>query len=269
MPLFEKGRRPLKPTEICIALATEGRKIMQAGASASEVIAGYTGGKAGLIRVGGTPVFMDGVVSHLIAKFQLDNPAIRVDQNYGFANDLARQLESSTLDIGIVPMEPEAVAAAFTFEEILPGRNIIACGITHPLAQKSEVRLTDVATYPWIAPPANSPLYQDLQLVLKSIGVTDFKVSFSGGSLSSIVNLLARTDSLTVLPLSVVFMLRKQKLVSALSVRVRHPKRNLGILTATTSAERPAIRRFKQFLRAEFTGLSEEIARYEQSTGLS
>ena len=266
MPLFEKGRRPLKPTEVCLALAQEGRKIRQASGIASELVASFTGGKAGVIRVGGTPVFMDGVISHMIAKFQLAYPAVRIDQTYGYASELERQLESGTLDVGITPMEPDAVRDVFEFEQILPGRNVIVCGVTHPLAQRSSLRLSEIANFPWIAPPADSPLYQDLRTVLSSIGVTDFKVSFSGGSLASIVNILTQSDSLTVLPLSVVFMLRKQRTVSALSVRISHPKRNLGMLVNTEVPERPSVRRFKRFIREEFAGLSATIARHEQNS---
>lgn len=266
MPLFEKGKRPLKPTEICVALAVEGQKIAQAGSNASELVASFSGGKAGIIRVGGTPVFMDGVISHMIAKFQLANPALRIHQSYDYVSELERQLETGSLDLGITPMQPDAVKEGFQFEEILPGRNVIVCGVTHPLAQRTGLKLSEIANYSWIAPPANSPLYQDLQTVLNSIGVTDFKVSFSGGSLSSIVNILSQGDSLTVLPLSVVFMLRKQKALAPLSIRISHPKRNLGMLTHVGSPEQPSVARFKRFIRSEFQGLAATIAHHEKNS---
>lgn len=266
MPLFEKGRRPLRPTEICVALAAEGQKILQANNTASALVASYSGGKAGVIRVGGTPIFMDGVVSHMIAKFQLANPAVRIDQSYSYVQELERQLEAGTLDLGITPMEPEAVGEDYHFEQILPGRNVIVCGVTHPLAQRTSLKLSEIADFPWIAPPVTSPLYQDLRTVLNSIGVTDFKVSFTGGSLASIVNILSQSDSLTVLPLSVLFMLRKQSAVSALSVRIGHPTRQLGLLTHTEAAERPSVQRFKRFIKNEFDSLSSTIAHHEQNS---
>lgn len=264
-PLFEKGKRPLKPTEICLALASEGRKIRQAGGIASEIVNSFSDGKAGIIRVGGTPVFMDGVISHMIAKFQLEFPGIRIDQSHGYSDDLKRHLDGATLDVAITPMEPDAVGEKYAFEQILPGRNVIACGVTHPLTQKSSLKLSEIANYPWIAPPATSPLYQDLITVLNSIGVSDFKVSFSGGSLAATVNILSQSDSLTVLPLSVVYLLRRQQAVSALSIRIGHPKRNLGMLTRNTTSERPTVSRFKRFIRSEFQGLSAYIARHEQN----
>ena len=266
MPLFERGRRPLRPTEICLALAAEGQKIQRAGTVASDLINSFAGGRAGVIRAGGTPIFMDGVLSHMFAKFQLANPAIRIDQSYGYVQELERQLASGTLDIGITPLEAVAVSDGFEFEPVLQGRNVIACGPTHPLADRKSLKVSEIADFPWIAPPSTSPLYQDLRSVLNSIGVTEFKISFSGGSLASITNILTQSDSLTILPLSVVFMLRKQQPLSALSVRIDHPKRSLGILSHNAAPKRPQVERIKRFVRNEFRVLSATIAHQEQNS---
>ena len=265
LPLFEKGIRPLRPTEVGLALAVEGRKVRQAGGAAADLIDRFVSGTAGVIRVGGTPIFMDGVISHMIARFQLAFPAVRIDQSYGYVEDIKPLLAGGSLDVGIVPIEPTAVGDGFDFTQILPGRNVIVCGVTHPLAGRPSVKLSEVANFPWIAPPETSPLYQDLKLVLSSIGVTEFKVSFSGGALASIVNILAETESLTVLPLSVVFMLRRQRSVSPLPIRIEHPKRHLGMLVQQGAPERPTVRRFKRFIGAQFTELSRTMARHEQN----
>ncbi|PWW00249.1 DNA-binding transcriptional LysR family regulator [Hoeflea marina] len=263
--LFEKGKRPLKPTEICLALAAEGRRIIEAGNSAGLLVSRYREGKSGVVRVGGTPIFMDGVISGMIADFQMAYPDIRIDQSYDYAAELMRRLETGSLDVAICPMNPETIPDEFEFARILPGRNVIACSVVHPLARRTSVKLSDIAPYPWIAPPANSPLYEDLRNVLASIGMRDFKVSFSGGSLTSVVTILERSDALTVLPYSVVFMLRRQKALSALSIRIGHPERSLGMLWPRDSPLRPSVRRFRQFIAKEFTALASTISKHEQN----
>jgi DNA-binding transcriptional LysR family regulator len=139
------------------------------------------------------------------------------------------------------------------------GRNVIACAPSHPLARKSALKLEDIAPYPWIAPPAGSPLYEDLRNALSSIGIKDFKVSFTGGSLASIVSILAGSESLTVLPYSVVFMQSNAKNVTALPVRLEHPSRELGVLWRDDRPIRPAVLRFRKYLENEFSGLSNRI----------
>jgi DNA-binding transcriptional LysR family regulator len=72
--LFLSGKRPLQPTELCLRLAEEGRRILAANAAAADVVQGYRAGKSGAVRVGGTPIFMDGVISGMLASLQAANP---------------------------------------------------------------------------------------------------------------------------------------------------------------------------------------------------
>ncbi|MEL7092299.1 MAG: LysR family transcriptional regulator [Pseudomonadota bacterium] len=256
--LFEKGRRPLRPTELCERLAAEGRKIGQASETASIVAQRFTSGQAGTVRIGGTPIFMDGVVSSVIASFQTAHPEVRVDQSYGYTGDLIDQLAVGTIDLGICPMEAIHAPDGFDFVPFLKGRNVIACGAGHPLARKKSLKLEDVSEFPWITQPAGSPLFQDLKDVLTSIGINDFKVSYSGGSLSSILNVLTGSNAITVLPFSVVHM-QPGKLITSLPIRIEHPKRELGMLQTSGDAKRPTVRRFVRHLSSEFKSLSQAI----------
>ncbi len=264
--LFEPNRRPLKATEFCLLLAQEGRKIRAAGATAAMVIEQYKGGVRGAVRVAGSPIFMDGVVSPILASFQSEFPDIRINQSYGYARDVVDQISNGTLDVGIVPIRSSEVPAEVDARQILRGRTVIACRVGHPLARKSALRLSEIAEYSWIAPPPDSPLYHDLRSVLDGIGMRDFKVSFSGGSLASVLTILSNSDSLTVLPYSVVYMLRRQNTLSALSVRIGDPDRHLCILSPKKAAATSARDKLVKFVSSEFTALSDVIRRQEQNS---
>ena len=258
VPLFEKGRRPLVPTELCIRLAQEGRLIGRATRAAQDIASQFSEGQVGRVRVAGTPIFMDGVVSSMIAAFQDAQPELRVDQSYGYSAELIAALRSGTIDLGICPMVEEDVPDDLVFRSVLRGRNVIACGAGHPLARRKSFRLEDISEYPWITQPAGSPLSQDLRDVLASVGVRDFKVSYSGGSLSSILNVLAGSMALTVLPYSVVYM-QPRHTITALPIRIRHPKRHLGLLSIRSRDRSPAVNRFTQHLVGQFDGISRAI----------
>lgn len=266
VPLFEKDRRPLRPTGVGIALSNEGRRIYEAGRSSSQILEQYRGGKSGAVRVGGTPFFFDGVISGMLAGFQFAHPDVRIDQDYGYMNDLVPKLRDGSLDMAVLPMRGSSIPDDIAFEQILPGRNVIACRAGHPLARRGSVKLAEIAQFPWIAPPAGSPLYQDLRTVLKEIGINDFKVSFTGGSLSATVNILTGSDALTVLPFSVVFMMRNQQSVSALSIRIGDPDRHLGILKLNDQKLKPAAQRVYNYVRHEFETLASSITRVSQDT---
>ena len=261
--LFVANRRPLIATEFCLALAQQGRQISAAGAAADELVARFSDGHSGAVRLAGSPFLMDGVVSKVLANFQFENPSVHIDQHYGYVPEVISGLQSGALDLGILPIRNREIPPNLDFVQILPGRNVVACRFDHPLAGKALVRLSDISACAWIAPPGNSPLYHDLRAVLGSIGVQDFKISFRGGSLSTVVNILSGSDALTVLPYSVVFMLKRQHTLSALPIRIGDPDRNLGILSRQPQS--PATTRLSNYITTAFATLRQLIQRQEQN----
>lgn len=265
-PLFEPGKRPLRPTELGEHLARLGARIHALNAEASRLVQSYRKGHTGRLRIAGTPIFMDGVVSTFIADFQTRHPDVQIAQSYGYLDQLAVSLRNGGLDMAILPLHQGNVPTDMTFVPLLPGRNVIAARAGHPLMRRSTITLADLDPYPWIAPPADSPLYRDLQRALKSIGKEDFRVSFSGGTLASIISILAGSDSLTVLPYSVVFLTRKTLGLDALRLKIEHPDRHLGMLTLNGATLPPALRQFAGFLKDEFALLEARIQHEGQVT---
>jgi DNA-binding transcriptional LysR family regulator len=264
-PLFLKGRRPLQPTPLGRALAELGQTMLLASRRASEVVEGFHRGRSGVVRVAGTPFFMDALISGMVADFQNGNPDVRVDQSYGYLSELQAALNSGRIDLAISPIDILDEGSGLVFEEILPGRNVVACRATHPLLLKRKVRMGDLLDYPWIAPPPGSPLMADLRSLLLSLGATEIKVRYSGGSLTSAMNYLRGTDALTVLPHGVVFAFRKEKAITALPVSIPHPERALGMLRLADAPRSPAVDAFARHVSAGFQSLRHLIKRHEQA----
>ena len=83
--------------------------------------------------VGGTPVFMDCAIAAMIAEFQQLCPDVRVDQSYADADELLARTRAGALDLAIFPMPDGSEPENLVFEPILPGLNVIACRVGHPL----------------------------------------------------------------------------------------------------------------------------------------
>lgn len=265
-PLFEPGRRPLRPTELGASLARLGSRIHALNLEARQLVDRYSKGQAGRLRIGGTPIFMDGVIASMIAEFQRHHSDVHIEQSYGYGDTLLTQLRNGSLDLAILPMSAAQIPQDMAFVSLLAGRNVIACRSGHPLTRKGMITLADIDLFPWIAPPADSPLYRDLQRALVSIGSQDFRVNFSGGTFASIASVLAGSDSLTVLPYSVVFMTRKTMQLEALPLKIEHPDRQLGLLFAKESAAAPALAPFKTFIAEQCRQLEARIQHDQQVT---
>jgi DNA-binding transcriptional LysR family regulator len=264
-PLFVKGRRPLQATALGSQLAIHGRAILTASRRATDAVQGHLKGTSGLVRVGGVPFFMDALISQMIAQFHQEEPEITVHQSYGNLPDLVSALDARLIDIGIVPIGSAHPGSAYEFIEILPGRNVVACRSGHPLLRRPRPQATDLAGFPWIAPLPGSPLMTDLQMILLSIGVSDLNIRYAGGSLMSVVNFLAESDALAVLPFSVVFALRKENRVTTLPFAIPQPDRSLGILRRLDGARVPAAERFVQHVITVFDVLKHTIQRHENA----
>lgn len=263
-PLFVKGRRPLQATALGRALATHGQSMLAASRRAASLIDDYHRGASGLVRVGGTPFFMDGLISGMIAAFQDSRPDISVEQSYGYLADLTAAIEADKIDIAICPVDVLPEKSGLSFQVVLPGRNVVACRVTHPLLGERQFDPTRLLDFPWIGPPLGAPLEADLRSLALSLGATEIRVRYQGGSLASVLNYMKASDALTILPHSVVFAYRNEKSIAALPVTVPHPDRALGLLSLSDSGRSPAINAFCKHIASSFDSLALLIRRHEQ-----
>lgn len=56
--LVHPAKRPLQPSELCLRLADEGRRILQASEAASRAVQSFRAGKVGAVRIGVWACFM-------------------------------------------------------------------------------------------------------------------------------------------------------------------------------------------------------------------
>lgn len=264
-PLFVKGRRPLQPTPLGRELAQHGMAVIAASRKAAEAIDGFRLGRSGVVRVGGTPYFMDGLIAGMAADFQTTHPDVRIEQSYGYISELKSGLTSGQLDLAICPIALLDEGSGLIAKEILPGRNVVACRVTHPLLMSRKLRPASLLDYPWIAPPPTSPLLADLHSLLLSLGATEAKIRYSGGSLMNVVNYLKGSDALTILPHSTVFSLRNERSITALPVPIPHPERALVLLRQKDAPSMPAVENFAKHIARRFEELRHLIERHEQA----
>ncbi|SCB19573.1 LysR family transcriptional regulator [Rhizobium hainanense] len=264
-PLFIKGRRPLQPTPLGLSLAEHGLVMLATSRKASDLVESFRVGKSGVVRIGGTPFFMDALIAQLCAEFQASHPDVRIDQSYGYFPDLRAALKADQIDLAICPIDILDEGSGLEFQQILPGRNVVACRVTHPLLLKRRPQPSHLLDYPWIAPPPGSPLLADLRALLLSFGATEIKIRYTGGSLMSVINYLKSADALTVMPHSVVFAQRKEKTITALPITIPHPERALAILKRIDAPRAPAVDQFAEFVRLGFQDLRHLIKRHEES----
>ncbi|MCU0801431.1 MAG: LysR family transcriptional regulator [Rhodobacteraceae bacterium] len=264
-PLFIRDRRPLQATPLGLQLATHGRRILTESRRASEAVQSLLRGTRGLVRVGGVPFFMDAMISRIIAAFQNLHPDVDFEQSYGNLTEVGNGLRADQLDLGIVPLGLSGEPEGLGFTAILAARNVVCCRMGHPLQSTKRLATADLGRFPWVAPLPGSPLLADLFAIRSSLGTPDLDIRYSGGSLLSVLNYMAETDALAILPFSVWFAERKQNRVAVLPVDIPQPQRNLGILQQHGPAKNPAAAMFRDFVIDAFANMQQLILRHENA----
>ncbi|MEM1047693.1 MAG: LysR family transcriptional regulator [Pseudomonadota bacterium] len=264
-PLFARTRKPLQLTPLGKRLVDQGRAIRTATKRAAESVDRIRSGEEGEIRIGGTPFFLDGFVSSLIAEFQAQRPNLTIQLSHGYPQDLIAHLVGGRLDVALAPVDALGSETGLAFTPLIRGRNLVACRVGHPLRSKPVIAPDDLFDYPWVAPPAHSPLNEDLKHALATHEARRIRVVASGGGLGSVVNYLVHTDCLTILPHTVVFALRRQGSLSALPVELDHPPRILGLLTPRTATLNPAVEKLCTHMEARIEAMLEQIHQHESS----
>ncbi len=159
-------------------------------------------------------------------------------------------------------------ALACEFQQILPGRNVVACRVTHPLLLKRRPsgRQT-LLDYPWVAPPPGSPLLADLRSLLLSFGATEIKIRYSGGSLMSVVN-YHEGRAMRSRSCRTAWSSPSQGEARSPRFADQHPasrSRALGLLRRADALRALAVEAFAAHIRRSFDNLKHLIKRHEQA----
>lgn len=257
-PIFDRSTRPWRMTSLGEALATQGSAVRIALSRASHVVEQFKGGTDGLLKIGCTPYVSDAVVTPMIATFQRTAPDVRIDLSHAYTAQLLRRLKRREVDLVIAPVDTMDITQGLSSRRLISARNLIACRKDHPLTQRRKPQPRALLDYRWIAPPADSPLAADMRDVMNRLDAHDVQIAFSGGSLSSIVQILEQSDYLALLPRHVVNRLAKRYEITALSLNLSTPTRSVTMLTNEDDARSHLLATFIEFLEAEFSALAVE-----------
>lgn len=255
-PLFDRSTRPWRMTSLGETLAAQGSTVRTALSRASHAIEQFKGGTDGLLKLGCTPFVSDSVVTPMIAAFQRAVPDVRMDLSHAYTAQLLRRLNRREVDLVIAPVDTMDISPSLNSRRLIPAKNIIACRKDHPLTRRRKLQQEALLDYRWIAPPADSPLAADLRDVMNRLDAHDIQIAFSGGSLSSIVQILEQSDYLVLLPEHVLNQLARRYDITALALNLSIPTRSVAMLTHADDARSHLLTAFIEFLETEFAALS-------------
>ena len=253
-PLFERDRRPLRPTSLGLELAGQGRAILIARERAVELVDQSQRGVFGVLKIGAPPFICERLVAEAISDFLAERPAIRIDLFPDYFPELHRRLFQNEIDIIVGPAKAAGPRfSSILMEPLLEDRNLIVGRAGHPILA-CQITDRELSAATWVGHSDRSMLRHDMETALRLLGVRDLRFAFQSESAGAVLELIRRSDYLTVLPRYAIHSDTDESL-AILPVSLPTADQTISIMSRINHEEDKLIAEFKSHLKAHVSTL--------------
>ena len=123
----------------------------------------------------------------------------------------------------------------------------VVVGTQHPLAKKKSVSFVSLLGYPWVVQPAGSPMREVLEQEFRMQQAPLPRGLIETASILTTTNLIAETDMIGVVPLSIADTYARHGLLRVLPCPIQHKMESFGSITRK---DRPLSEATRVFLAA-------------------
>ena len=248
--LFERLPTGVVPTRFGEILARRARLMELEYRHAVVEIQALKGGNEGTVNVGAGPVWAARILPPILAKFRSQRPKVRIRLTSGVIDTLVPALLGGELDVICTaldfPNHPE-----ITREQLIELRHVLVARAQHPLADRSNVRASELLDYPWLALANDYVGTSRVNSFFAANELDQPKISVETSSISTILGLLQEDDFIVniptlMLPYAALFGIRR------LSVRGTLWDSPAGIAYRSTKSPTPPVNAFCALVRSEF-----------------
>jgi len=195
--LFERTTRGVALTQFGHAVYARSKSIESMVDLIHTEVADLKAAKAGLIRLGTSPLVVDWLTMPALAPLIAGDSAIKVDLQQQLSARLLRDLEAGLLDMAIGTI-PAHISADLRYERLGTFQNYIVARRNHPIL-KRPFTLADLAQQKWMMPPqgANTQRVADA-FAANNLAMPSFtiQVDSTPGVFASLV---AKSDLITIM----------------------------------------------------------------------
>lgn len=202
VPVVTRDKNRLQLTAIGIRLAEHAKQVLIQLDRAAFDLEAMASGISGSVSIGAVSSVAPTLLPATIALFKNNTPNASVSVTEGHFVELFPALEAGTLDLLIAriwqPQEIPGVMQKTLYSEPLS----VVTGRNHPLARKARLLWSDVVTFPWILPPANSVARRAVDALFAENALTPPGNTISSLSLTLNLEILNTMPAIGLLPQS-------------------------------------------------------------------
>ncbi|GAB3625979.1 HTH-type transcriptional regulator GbpR [Pandoraea terrae] len=198
--LYERTAAGMVPTKFGQTLARHARMILGNLRSAEDEIRDLVNEHRESLAVGALFTAMPLLLPQAIASLVQSHPRCVITVRESGSFGLAEGLHNGGFDLVVGRLSPEYFRSAVNLEPLYDEDLFAICRRGHPLEKVPVLDWKQVAAYPWVLPPKESPVNYALQAQFLAEGVQGPGVVVEAFSIPLALGMLKTCDAITVLP---------------------------------------------------------------------
>ena len=197
--LFERHARGVEPTAYGEIMMRHARAALMEMDRAQQEIEALQSGLTGECSIGAVVSAGSSVVAAAIALLKQRHPGVLVRTEVDNSVVLVDRLLKGNLDIMVGRIPGSRAAGDLIFERLAGGMHRVVARAAHPLAEKTRLDLHQLVEQPWILPPRDSLLRNQIDAMFVQRGLVPPRNLVESQSIPVIISLLQRTDMVSAL----------------------------------------------------------------------
>ncbi|MDA0707395.1 MAG: LysR substrate-binding domain-containing protein [Proteobacteria bacterium] len=168
--LFIRGRR-LRATSYAKVLLHHAERMLGEARRMHEEVEAVHGGASGIVRIGAMMVAAPELLPRVVTRLRLKDSALRIVVIEDIAVGLWPRFERNELDLLVGRLDEYVLSQGFPLESLYMDPYCVIAGPHHALARKRRPTWAEAALYPWVLPPAPTPLRRAVDLTFADAGL--------------------------------------------------------------------------------------------------
>jgi DNA-binding transcriptional LysR family regulator len=229
--LFERHPRGMTPTSYGEAMIRHSRMALTSLSQAHDDILALKSGLSGQVDVGVIMTPGITIVPRAIARVKQQSPMLRIGVHMDSSNVLLERLQKGTLDFMVARVMDREDRANLQFEELAEEPICVVARIDHPLLQRRQLTLNDIAKEGWVISPQGTILRHRFEMMFRRAGVTPPLNVVDTTSTLVITSILQQSDFLHPMPMDVANYCAQFNMLAILPIDIPCTMDTFGMIT--------------------------------------
>jgi DNA-binding transcriptional LysR family regulator len=248
--LFERLPRGMQPTLFGDVMIRYAQGALHEFEYAEAQIAELARGAAGMVRIGTVMGPVPTLLTRGVLAFKAQHPKVRVAIEVGTSDTLLPALIRGDFDLVLGRLPDQLGSQGLDIQLFEQGERMrIIARPGHPLANRPDTRLADLAPLTWILHPIDSPMRRQVENALKAAQLIQPLDIIETSSILATTAMLESSDMIAVVPNDVAEHYARYGMITMLPVELPLAMANLGLLTSKARPMSAAVKELLGYLK--------------------